>query len=247
MQKTEVKGLTLLRSIGWRKFRARGYQSLFVIMRILFGLGWFLAGITKIDKGWFSEPGVFLTDYLITAINNPNVPGFYSYFIENVVLNYVMFLNYAIPLVQIAVGLFLMAGLTIFPCIVVALFMHINFILSGNMNLISLVLYTTAFGMLLSGTRVYVLSIDRYLRLEHVFIFNKRKFKEINTNPTNETLFEEHVRVLLQKGFNEIVASIEKTKSYQDKRIEHLEQIILETEDAILHDNKSHEKKVAVR
>jgi uncharacterized membrane protein YphA (DoxX/SURF4 family) len=245
MRNTEVKSITLLRSIGWRKFGAWGYQSLFVIMRILFGMGWFFAGVTKITgKGWFSEPGVFLTDYLISAVGKPNVPEFYSYFIENVVLNYVMFLNYAIPLVQIAVGLFLMAGLTIFPCIVVALFMHINFILSGNMNLISLVLYTTAFGMLLSGTRVYVLSIDRYLRLENVFIFNKRKFKEINTNQRTELYLKD--MELLQKGFNEIVTSIEKTNSYQDKRIEHLEQIILERENAVLHDNNS-QKKVAVR
>jgi thiosulfate dehydrogenase [quinone] large subunit len=188
MRNTEVKEITPLRSIKWRKFRTWGYQSLFVIMRILFGMGWFLAGVTKItEKGWFSEPGVFLTDYLITAIGKPHVPEFYSYLIENVVLDYVTFLNYSIPLVQIAIGLFLVTGLVTFPSILIALFMHINFILSGNMNLISLVLYTTAFGMLLSGSRVYVLSLDRYLRLEHVFIFHRGKSKEMYANPINET------------------------------------------------------------
>jgi uncharacterized membrane protein YphA (DoxX/SURF4 family) len=187
MRNTEVKEITLLRSIKWRKLRTWGYQSLFVIMRILFGMGWFLAGLTKIEEGWFNEPGVFLTDYLIKAIGKPHVPEFYSYLIENVVLDYVVLLNYAIPLVQITIGLFLVTGLVTFPSILIALFMHINFILSGNMNLISLVLYTTAFGMLLSGTRVYVLSLDRYLRLEHVFIFHRGKSKETDANPMNET------------------------------------------------------------
>jgi thiosulfate dehydrogenase [quinone] large subunit len=188
MRNMEVKEITPSRSIKWRKFGRWGYQSLFVIMRILFGMGWFLAGVTKIiEKGWFSEPGVFLTDYLITAIGKSHVPEFYSYFIKNVLLDYVTFLNYAIPLVQITIGLFLVTGLVTFPSILIALFMHINFILSGNINFISLVLYTTAFGMLLSGTRVYVLSLDRYLRLEHVFIFHRGKSKEIDANPMNET------------------------------------------------------------
>lgn len=205
MQNTEVKEITLSRSIKWRKFRTWGYQSLFVIMRILFGMGWFLAGVTKItEKGWFSEPGVFLTDYLITAIGKPHVPEFYSYLIENVVLDYVIFLNYAIPLVQITIGLFLVSGLMTLPSILIALFMHINFILSGNMNLISLILYTTAFCMLLSGTRVYVLSLDRYLRLERVFIFDRGKSKEIEANPISENGSQDnqnHEKTLAVRGY----------------------------------------------
>ncbi|MEW9674545.1 hypothetical protein [Ammoniphilus sp. 3BR4] len=60
-----------------------GVPSLVVLMRILFGLGWLLAGITKIvGKTWFSEPGVFLRDYLITALGKDNVPEFYKYYMS---------------------------------------------------------------------------------------------------------------------------------------------------------------------
>lgn len=242
----EERDINLMRSIQWRKIETWGFQTLFVIMRILFGMGWFLAGVSKITgNGWFSEPGVFLTDYLITAIGKSNVPEFYKYFVENVALHNVMLLNYAIPLVQILIGLFLMAGLMIFPCIVMALFMHINFILSGNMNLISLILYTTAFGMLLSGTHAYALSLDRYLKLEHVFNFNKSKSKDITANSMRETLTEDDdLRVLFEEGFNEIVRSIEEIKSYQNKRIEHLEQSILQKKAVGSHENNRHEKVV---
>lgn len=51
------------------------FQSLIILMRFLFGIGWLFAGITKItEKNWFSEPGVFLKNYLIMALEKPNVP-----------------------------------------------------------------------------------------------------------------------------------------------------------------------------
>ena len=156
------------------------FQSLVLIMRILFGMGWLMAGVTKITgKAWFSEPGVFLSDYLMTALDKPNVPEFYTYFIEHIALNNVMFLNYTIPVVQVIIGLSLITGILIRPSIVICLFMHINFILSGNMNLMSLTLYTSAFGLLLSGRHAYVLSLDRYFKWENILVHNKEKAKII--------------------------------------------------------------------
>ena len=146
----------------------------FVVVRILFGTGWLLAGLTKItEKAWFSEPGVFLTDYLIQVVANKDVPGFYRAFIEHAALPHVLVFNYAIPVAQIVVGLFLIAGLLTFPSILICLFMHINFILSGNMNAISLVLYTSAFLLLLSGNRATGLSVDRYFNCENIFALNR--------------------------------------------------------------------------
>lgn len=143
------------------------FQILVTLLRISFGIGWFLAGLTKItQKNWFSEPGVFLEDYLINAMLLTNVPEFYKYFIQHVALDNVMFFNYAIPIVQLIVGVFLIMGLFILPSVSLCLFMHINFILSGNMNLISLVLYTSAFVILFCLNRVYHLSLDRKLGLE---------------------------------------------------------------------------------
>lgn len=137
------------------------FPFLVVLMRISFGGGWLLAGITKItDKGWFRQPSVFLQDYLETALTKPNVPEFYKDFIKHLCLPYVDLYNYVIPCVQIVIGILLIVGLFTLPSVLICLFMHINFILSGNMNLLSLVLYTSAFGLLLCGSHTYSLSLD---------------------------------------------------------------------------------------
>jgi thiosulfate dehydrogenase [quinone] large subunit len=146
------------------------FPFLFVLMRVLFGLGWLLAGVTK--KLWFSEPGVFLNDYLLNSLGKENVPEFYKYLIKTIALENVMFFNFVIPIVQIAIGLSILLGLMTIPSILISLFMHINFILSGNMNLISLVLYTSAFSLLLGRKYIYLLSLDRYLGIEKLFILS---------------------------------------------------------------------------
>lgn len=153
-----------------RKFAEVLFPSLYIALRVLFGLGWLLAGVTKITtKSWFSEPGVFLTDYLLNSLNKENVPLFYKYFIENIALEHIMFFNYVIPIVQIAVGIFILLGFMTLPSTFVCLFMHINFILSGNINVLSLVLYTSAFNLLLGRKYMYHLSLDRYLGREKLF------------------------------------------------------------------------------
>ncbi|CAM4420649.1 DoxX family membrane protein [Paenibacillus alkaliterrae] len=216
-----------LQKLQRRNLAKRGFESWIVLMRILFGLGWLLAGVTKITgKSWFSEPGVFLRDYLIDALGKPHVPGFYKYFIEEAALNHVMFLNYIIPAVQIILGLMLIIGLLTFPSILIFLFMHINFILSGNMNLISLTLYTSAFGLLLSGRRAYILSLDRYFKLENLFVFNKNKYRSAESS--NE-IQQEDMKKLLQYAINEISASVEEMQAAQNHRIEKLIAYLEET------------------
>jgi thiosulfate dehydrogenase [quinone] large subunit len=154
----------------------RLFSSLIVSMRVLFGVGWLLAGLTKItEKLWFKEPGLFLSDYLINSLQNPNAPSFYKTFIENVALEHVMVLNYVIPIVQIILGILLIAGLFTIPSIVACLFMHINFILSGNMNLMSLILYTSAFSLIIFRSDVYHLSLDKYFNLSTLLTLNRNK------------------------------------------------------------------------
>jgi thiosulfate dehydrogenase [quinone] large subunit len=154
----------------------RLFSSLIVLMRVLFGVGWLLAGLTKItEKLWFKEPGLFLNDYLMNSLQNSNVPPFYKTFIENIVLEQVMVLNYVIPIVQISLGIFLIVGLFTIPSILACLFMHINFILSGNMNLISLILYTSAFSLIIFRPDVYYLSLDKYFKLSTLLTLNRNK------------------------------------------------------------------------
>jgi thiosulfate dehydrogenase [quinone] large subunit len=154
------------------------FPFLIALMRILFGIGWLLAGITKItEKLWFKEPGLFLEAYLMGSLQNPNTPPFYKTFIEHIALDHVIFLNYAIPIAQIILGIFLIIGLLTIPSILICLFMHINFILSGNMNVMSLVLYTSAFSLIIFRTDLYHFSLDKYFSFENLLnnYANKRK------------------------------------------------------------------------
>lgn len=145
------------------------YQMLVTLMRILFGFGWLMAGLTKItgkagEASWYQYPGEFLTEYFNAALLKPNVPEFYKTFIEHFCLNEVLPFNYIIPAVQVLLGIFLILGIWILPSVLVCMFMHINFILSGNMNLISLTLYTSAFGIMMNLERAYALSLHRLLK-----------------------------------------------------------------------------------
>ncbi len=143
------------------------FPSLIVLIRVLFGVGWLLAGVTKIsEKLWFKEPGIFLNKYLVSSLEKQHVPLFYKAFIKNVALEYVMVLNYVIPIIQIILGVLIIIGLLTMPSILICLFMHINFILSGNMNLMSLVLYTSAFTLIIFRTNIYHLSLDKYFHLD---------------------------------------------------------------------------------
>jgi thiosulfate dehydrogenase [quinone] large subunit len=165
--------------------------SLIVLMRVLFGVGWLLAGVTKlIEKSWYKEPGVFLSEYLMGSLQNPNVPTFYKIFIENVVLEQVLIFNYVIPITQIMLGIFLIVGLFTIPSILVCLFMHINFILSGNMNVISLFLYTNAFSLIIFRRYIYHFSLDKYFNLYTFFSVNLNNIRQNDSPPSKkESLF----------------------------------------------------------
>ncbi|QYR21882.1 DoxX family membrane protein [Paenibacillus sp. sptzw28] len=163
------------------------FPFLIVLIRVLFGIGWLLAGTTKItEKSWFKEPGLFLREYLLNSLHEPNVPTFYKTFIENIAIEQVMVLNYVIPIAQIILGIFLIAGLFTIPSILICLFMHINFILSGNMNLISLVLYTSAFSLIIFRSDVYHFSLDKYFNLYTLLTINGHKSEKTVSVPSNQ-------------------------------------------------------------
>jgi|GEM_PF-2798841 len=212
------------------------FHNLVVLMRILFGIGWLLAGVTKIlgeggssGHSWFTQPGVFLSDYLMNTLDKPNVPEFYKFFIEEAALKQVMALNYAIPIVQVTVGLFLIAGFMILPSILACLFMHINFLLSGNINIMSLTLYTSAFGLLLSGRKMYRLSLDKYFKLNQLLKLTINKSRDLTIPKFKEMYPQDDLKKLLQDSMNEVVSSIEKAQVSQNERIEQFITYIQET------------------
>lgn len=200
----EVVVKDVLHAADRNKLEKHVFQFLVVLMRILFGAGWLLAGVTKIlgeggstGHSWFVQPGVFLRDYLIKTLDKPHVPDFYKFFIEEAVIKQVMVLSYAIPIIQVLVGLFLILGFMTLPSILACLFMHINFLLSGNINLMSIILYTSAFGLLLSGKQTYMLSLDRYFKFENIFILNKNNHKD-SSHPIKEILLQDDHKRLPQ-------------------------------------------------
>ncbi|MGZ9818060.1 hypothetical protein ACXM0N_19520 [Peribacillus simplex] len=169
------------------------FKSLVVLMRTLFGIGWLLAGLTKItgktgEISWYDQPTVFLTEYLKKALEKPNVPEFYKNFIDGVALDHLTFLNYTIPITQIIMGIFLIIGFMTIPAIFICLFMQINFILSGNMNLLSLTLYTSAFILLFFRKDALILSLDRYFKIENLYKVKKSNY--VRWNEKDETLLQ---------------------------------------------------------
>ncbi|MFF2288267.1 hypothetical protein [Peribacillus butanolivorans] len=169
------------------------FKSLVVLMRTLFGVGWLLAGLTKItgktgEISWYDQPTVFLTEYLKKALEKPNVPEFYKNFIDGVALDHLTFLNYTIPITQIIMGICLIIGFMTIPAIFICLFMQINFILSGNMNLLSLTLYTSAFLLLFFRKDALILSLDRYFKIENLYKVKKPNY--VRWNEKDETLLQ---------------------------------------------------------
>lgn len=225
------------------------FHQLVVIMRVLFGIGWLLAGVTKIlgeggssGHSWFAQPGVFLNDYLMKSLDKPNVPEFYKFFIEEAALKQVMAINYAIPIVQVMVGLFLIAGFMILPSILACLFMHINFLLSGNINVMSITLYTSAFGLLLSGRQIYRLSLDKYFNLDH--LLNLTKSRGFTIPKFKEMYPQDDLKKLLQDSINEIASSVEKAQVSQNERIE---QFITYIQESYFSENSHIEKEKHVK
>lgn len=124
-----------------------------------------MAGITKeTEKHWLSEPGSFLHRYLLEALDKPDVIQPYKHFIKTFVLDHILLFNYAIPITQVIAGACIIFGLFTLPALLVCLFMHVNFILSGNMNEISLVLYTSAFLLFLGWKKTVNISVDKLLQ-----------------------------------------------------------------------------------
>ena len=153
-----------LRSLDSARLLKAATTAFFVALRVAFGFAWLMAGLTKeLEKHWFSEPGVFLTHYLTNARDNPEVNTLYRRFIDAFVLENVALFNYGIPVAQVIVGMLVVFGLFTLPMLLACLFMHVNFILSGNMNVTSLVLYTSLFILLFGHRRALPFSLDGLL------------------------------------------------------------------------------------
>lgn len=124
-----------------------------------------MAGLTKeTEKHWWSEPGLFLRQYLIEALDKPNVIEPYKNFLRTIVMENLLIFNYSIPVVQVIAGTLIMIGLFTLPMLLVCLFMHINFVLSGNMNEISLFLYTAVFVLFIGWGKTVSMSVDARLK-----------------------------------------------------------------------------------
>ncbi|ALZ64551.1 hypothetical protein FORC13_p066 (plasmid) [Bacillus cereus] len=160
----------------FKQIRKQLFQPLFTLFRFLIGMGWLWAGIIKItEKSWFNESDIIVQNYVILALKSPDFLEFYNSFIRNIALEYSIFLKDAIPMIQIMFGISIIVGFMILPSILICLFIHISFILSGNMDLINLVLYASTLGILFFLKRSYVWSLDHFFKTKSYFHLNKLK------------------------------------------------------------------------
>lgn len=161
---------------SFKQIRKQSFKPLFTLFRFLIGMGWLCTGIMNItEKSWFSESDIFVQNYLILALKSPDFLGFYSYFIQNIALECSVYLKDVIPILQIMVGISIIVGFMLFPSILICLFVHISFILSGNMNLIILLLYASTLVVLFFLKRSYFWSLDHFLKTKSCFHLNKLK------------------------------------------------------------------------
>ncbi|PEK10667.1 hypothetical protein [Bacillus toyonensis] len=161
---------------SFKQIIRQSLQPVFTLLRFLIGMGWLWTGIINItEKSWFNESDISVQNYLILALKSPGFLEFYNLFIRNIALEYSIFFKDAIPIIQIIVGICIIIGFMIFPSILICLFIHISFILSGNMNLINLVLYASTLGILVFLKRSYFWSLDHFFKTKFHFYLNKLK------------------------------------------------------------------------
>ena len=118
----------------WRKNNIAA--SILTILRLYLGFGFLVAGWGKITGGQFDASG-----FITNAINNPvtgpdgnSVFGFYTTFLETLVLPNVHIMNVIVPWGEFLVGLGLMLGCLTSAAAFFGMIMNFSFLMAGAIS-----------------------------------------------------------------------------------------------------------------
>lgn len=118
-------------------------QSLWIILlRVYVGVLWLLEGIKKVNEGWLTPGNVKIiytaggsgaspTDAVVSAPILSQPPVIYQWFMETVVTPNAMFFQTSVVIMEILIGLALIAGLFTFLASLASIGLAANFILSA--------------------------------------------------------------------------------------------------------------------
>ena len=97
---------------------------LFSLARVVFGILWMKSGIDKLSGGFGVEGLVPVVLY------NTDSPQWYKQLFDSIVGPYASWFDIIIPWGEVLIGVGLLVGLFIIPALIVAVFLHVNYLLA---------------------------------------------------------------------------------------------------------------------
>ncbi|NLY42579.1 MAG: FAD-dependent oxidoreductase [Clostridiaceae bacterium] len=142
---TRARRKPVLLEIGIDHFNARSRSFWLAIARIILGFVWLFSAFDKISQGWLTVGDKLVSGASLQLIG-PNSPGIYVWFVENVIYKNPLLFQVAITLTELFIAATFLSGAFTFLGAVAAIFMNINFYLSGTGDLYLLVAHIPMLG-----------------------------------------------------------------------------------------------------
>ena len=155
----------------WAKFLFNNPKASWIwfIVRVYVGWDWFSAGWEKIHStAWVgSNAGRALSGFINGALaktsgTNPDVQGWYAYFLQHVVLPHANIWSHVVAYGELLVGIALILGIFTGIAAFFGLFMNLNYLLAGTVS-INPILFTFSIGLIMAWRVAGYLGVDGYL------------------------------------------------------------------------------------
>lgn len=143
LSRTRRKPLLLETLIDHFNARSRSYWL--AITRIALGFVWLFSAIDKVSHGWLSVGDKLVSGASLQLIG-PNSPAFYIWFVENIIYANPLLFQITITLTELFIAAAFLSGAFTFLGAVAAIFMNINFFLSGTGQLYLLLAHIPMLG-----------------------------------------------------------------------------------------------------
>jgi thiosulfate dehydrogenase [quinone] large subunit len=140
-----------------------------LIVRVYVGWQWFSAGWEKVHSiVWVgNNAGGALSGFIQGALQktsaaNPDVQGWYAYFLQHVVLPHANTWSHVVAYGELLVGIALIIGLFTGIAAFLGLFMNLNYLLAGTIS-INPILFTVSIGIILAWKIAGYYGFDYYV------------------------------------------------------------------------------------
>lgn len=126
-------------------FNARSRSYWLAITRVALGFVWLFSALDKISHGWLTTGDKLVSGASLQLIG-PNSPGWYVWFVENLIFQNPLLFQIGITLTEVFIAATFLSGAFTFLGAVAAIFMNINFFLSGTGDLYLLLAHIPMLG-----------------------------------------------------------------------------------------------------